>query len=139
MDNMVIFHRKWIWMCLILLGIIQSCAISQFKESMVFITKTGKKYHTIDCHYLKYSSIKIEINKAKDQGYTPCSVCKPGNGVKSTGTTGTQPTPPSTVKSTPTQKPAATTARQCSAMTKSTGLRCKRMTTDPSGKCWQHQ
>ena len=47
------------------------------KDKVVFITNTGKKYHIEDCRYLGKSSIEIEIEEAKEQGYEPCSVCKP--------------------------------------------------------------
>jgi len=47
------------------------------KEQVVYITKTGKKYHKSSCHYLKKSKIKTTKSKAKELGYTACKVCKP--------------------------------------------------------------
>jgi len=47
------------------------------KEVIVYITKTGKKYHKGSCRYLKKSKIKITLEKACKGGYTPCKVCKP--------------------------------------------------------------
>lgn len=47
------------------------------KEQVVYITKTGKKYHKGSCRYLKNSKIKTTKSKAQSQGYTPCKVCKP--------------------------------------------------------------
>lgn len=47
------------------------------KSSTVYITKNGEKYHRANCHYLKYSSIPIELDKAIELGYTPCSICLP--------------------------------------------------------------
>lgn len=47
-------------------------------ESMVYITKTGKKYHRSSCSYLKSSKIPIDLSSAKKEGYTPCSRCNPG-------------------------------------------------------------
>ena len=44
--------------------------------SMVYITRTGKKYHRGSCSYLKSSKISISLTDAKRQ-YSPCSVCKP--------------------------------------------------------------
>jgi len=49
----------------------------QTKEQTVYITKTGKKYHTASCRYLSKSKITISLKDAKSNGYTPCSVCKP--------------------------------------------------------------
>lgn len=47
------------------------------KEQVVYVTKTGKKYHKSSCHYLKSSKIKTSKSKAKESGYTACKVCKP--------------------------------------------------------------
>lgn len=47
------------------------------KEQVVYVTKTGKKYHKSSCHYLKKSKIKTSKSKAQKQGYTACKVCKP--------------------------------------------------------------
>lgn len=43
----------------------------------VYITKTGTKYHTSTCSYLKNSKIAISKDTAVSQGYTACSRCKP--------------------------------------------------------------
>ena len=43
----------------------------------VYITKTGTKYHTSTCSYLKNSKISISKDSAIAQGYTACSRCKP--------------------------------------------------------------
>jgi hypothetical protein len=43
----------------------------------VYITDTGEKYHRAGCRYLSKSKIAISLSKAKAEGYTPCSVCKP--------------------------------------------------------------
>ena len=49
----------------------------QTKEQTVYITRTGKKYHTATCRYLSRSKIAVSLKDAKANGYTPCSVCKP--------------------------------------------------------------
>ena len=46
-------------------------------EKIVYITKTGRKYHRLDCRYLSKSCIPISLTEAKRRGYTPCKVCKP--------------------------------------------------------------
>ena len=43
----------------------------------VYITETGKKYHSGGCRHVKKSKIAIDINDARAQGYEPCSVCNP--------------------------------------------------------------
>lgn len=45
-------------------------------EQVVYVTKTGKKYHRQGCHYLK-SSIPMTIDNALIMGYDPCKVCRP--------------------------------------------------------------
>src|SRR2546423_166840 len=49
----------------------------------VFITKTGKKYHTSDCRYLNESKIAIELKDAIAKGYEPCKICKPPTTIQS--------------------------------------------------------
>jgi len=44
---------------------------------VVYITKTGKKFHKNSCRYLKSSKIKTTKAEAKEAGYTACKVCKP--------------------------------------------------------------
>jgi len=48
-------------------------------EIIVYITKTGKKYHRLGCQYLRESCISISLTEAIQQGYTPCKVCKPAS------------------------------------------------------------
>lgn len=47
------------------------------EETIVYITRTGKKYHTEDCRYLSKSKIPITLKEAIQRGYTSCSVCSP--------------------------------------------------------------
>jgi methylphosphotriester-DNA--protein-cysteine methyltransferase len=137
--NTVLPKSRQSWISIVLVLLVQSCAFSQQeKKEMVCVTKSGKKYHTESCSYLKDSSYRIEIRKAKQQGYTPCSVCKPGNGSNDADTVQSVQTILSPSKVTPVPENKSTSARQCSALTK-TGMRCKRTTSDASGKCWQHQ
>lgn len=122
----------------------------------VYITKTGIKYHEGTCRYLSRSKIAISLSDANARGYTACSVCKPPNSVKkntqqvqptqqrsNTNNTqnqsGQQKTDTTKVQKQNTQ-PIKTQTKlvQCSAITKA-GTRCKRMTSNPNGRCWQHQ
>ncbi len=41
----------------------------------VWITKSGKKYHTEKCRYA--GQIKVTLDEAKRKGLEPCSICKP--------------------------------------------------------------
>lgn len=44
---------------------------------VVYITRTGKKYHRGTCRYLRQSKIKTTLAEAKENGYLPCKVCDP--------------------------------------------------------------
>lgn len=45
----------------------------------VVITKTGEKYHTSTCRYVKgkTNTSTLSLSTAKARGYTACKVCKP--------------------------------------------------------------
>jgi hypothetical protein len=44
---------------------------------IVYVTNTGEKYHVDGCRYLSRSQNAITLQEAKNEGYTPCSVCHP--------------------------------------------------------------
>ena len=46
------------------------------QSAAVYRTKTGTKYHSGDCSYLK-SKIEITLTEAKNMGLTPCARCNP--------------------------------------------------------------
>jgi len=48
---------------------------TQRKSAVVYITRTGKKYHREGCSSLRVSSIEIDLSGAEDRGYTACSRC----------------------------------------------------------------
>lgn len=54
----------------------QPTSCSQKKEQIVYITRTGHKYHRAGCRYLSRSKIPMTLSQAKD-GYSPCKVCMP--------------------------------------------------------------
>ena len=65
---------------LIVLCFILSFSIVSFADNgstIVYITKTGSKYHTGSCSYLKKSKIEITLADAVARGYDPCSRCNP--------------------------------------------------------------
>ena len=47
------------------------------EDFIVFVTKTGKKYHRPDCSSLNKSKIPLTLTEAIARGYTPCTRCKP--------------------------------------------------------------
>lgn len=60
------------------LSIDRSVSSENKKESQsVYVTKTGKKYHTDKCRYYSDNCIKISKEDAKANGYEPCDSCNP--------------------------------------------------------------
>lgn len=49
------------------------------EQKIVYVTKTGKKYHLPDCQYVKYKDYlkEMTIKEALDAGLQPCKVCDP--------------------------------------------------------------
>lgn len=50
--------------------------LSDLQPKIVYVTRTGEKYHLGNCRYLHKSKIPMELEEAK-QKYEPCKVCKP--------------------------------------------------------------
>ena len=94
------------------------------KVAIVYVTKTGEKYHAGNCGYLHSSKIQTTLEVAKLSGYTACSRCKGAASYAPKTKTNNAP-----IKS--------VVAVQCSGTTQA-GNRCKRRTKDPSGRCYQH-
>lgn len=44
-------------------------------ECIVYITRTGARYHVDGCRYLRQSRIAVTKKEAEARGYTPCRVC----------------------------------------------------------------
>jgi len=47
----------------------------QTKDCVVYVTRTGHKYHKAGCSYLKRSAIQTTRAEALKAGYSPCSRC----------------------------------------------------------------
>lgn len=46
-------------------------------DQIVYVTRTGAKYHRGHCRYLRRSKIPMKLRDAVRAGYTPCKVCRP--------------------------------------------------------------
>lgn len=46
-------------------------------DKYVYAAKTGDKYHTKECRFLKDGKTRMFLKEAKKKGLKPCSVCKP--------------------------------------------------------------
>lgn len=47
------------------------------ENNIVYITRTGKKYHREGCSYLGGSKIPISLKDACKKSYVPCPGCNP--------------------------------------------------------------
>lgn len=127
--------KKQTTLFVMIILLLASNAMSQ----TVYVTKSGKKYHTENCRYLSKNTVAVDLSDAVNKGFTECSVCKPPTTNSSysidseTESTSEGKDNQNTIESTN----DANQKVQCSAMTKAK-KRCKRMTKSPNGKCWQH-
>jgi micrococcal nuclease len=46
-------------------------------STIVYITRTGKKYHSGNCSAIRQSKIPITLKEACERRYSPCSRCNP--------------------------------------------------------------
>lgn len=53
---------------------------AQDASRTVYATKTGAKYHSLGCQYLRRSSIPKSLDEALKSGLTACSRCRPPQG-----------------------------------------------------------
>ncbi|MDR2923986.1 MAG: hypothetical protein LBU85_11685 [Treponema sp.] len=65
-----------------LLVFILACAVvgavfAADKDTVVYITKTGAKYHRENCSSLSRSKIQTSLGSAVSRGFGPCSRCNP--------------------------------------------------------------
>lgn len=49
---------------------------SSAKALLVYVTRTGQKYHAASCRHLARSRLPVALTDAVER-YTPCSVCRP--------------------------------------------------------------
>jgi hypothetical protein len=111
----------------------------------VYITKTGSKYHSEGCSYLKKSSYAISLKDAIDRGYTACSRCDPPSAIinyKNNNDIDKGVLKNKTKSNTDTTAIMKNVNKQiyygrCQAITKK-GTQCKRNAQPGSKYCWQH-
>jgi hypothetical protein len=46
-------------------------------ENIVYVTKTGNKYHRENCRCLRCSRIPVKLRDAIKRGYGSCGICRP--------------------------------------------------------------
>lgn len=55
---------------------VQATSPTETGDILVYVTRTGTKYHRAGCRYLSRSAIPMPLKEAVAR-YAPCSVCKP--------------------------------------------------------------
>jgi micrococcal nuclease len=96
----------------------------------VYVTRTGKMYHSAGCRYLARSQIPMQLGEAATR-YGACSVCKPA-----TLRTPAVPSPVVAAPRTTTPTPSVSAGR-CQATTQK-GTQCSRNAQAGRTYCWQH-
>lgn len=97
----------------------------QLNSQTIYKTPSGSKYHLASCRMVENVSKKIVDPKSTN--LTPCSFCKP-------------PSTSNLVSSLTSEDKSSGRAKttQCKGIAKSTGRRCKHMTSIGNGYCYQH-
>ena len=54
-----------------------SAPADEHAAELVYVSKSGQKYHRKDCQFVKEDAKALSVQQAKIQGYTPCARCKP--------------------------------------------------------------
>lgn len=109
--------------------------VSAIHAQSVYVTKSGKKYHEASCRYVSSTAFSLKLDEAASRGYTACSICKPQQ--TESQTTSINSLYSNTSNSASVSSSYKNSSVQCSGTTKK-GTRCKHMTTNSSGYCYQH-
>jgi hypothetical protein len=62
---------------IVLVCVIAGVAFAAGRDTVVYITKTGSKYHTERCSSLRSSKIAITLGEAVSRRFEPCQLCRP--------------------------------------------------------------
>jgi len=132
--------RTWqpdLWVLTVVLGLalVSPGFSADSPDQTVYVTNTGKKYHSSSCQCLRKSKTTTTLEDAMASGLTACSRCRGGSAGKSVE--GTTVKPKKRTASEPKSRSSATSSR-CTATTKK-GSRCKRSPPSGSSYCWQHK
>jgi hypothetical protein len=65
------------FLIIVLVCVIAGAAFAVGRDAVVYITKTGEKYHTERCSSVRNSRIAITLGEAVSRGFGPCRLCKP--------------------------------------------------------------
>lgn len=124
---------------------VEATAATANPDEIVYVTRTGTKYHRAGCRHLARSQIPMALKDAVKQ-FGPCSVCQPP--VLTTKSADAESPPAHSedharASLPPAPRPAAAasapaqTSGHCQAITKK-GTQCSRRAQAGSVYCWQH-
>lgn len=125
------FQRRLVAFAVVLVLAGATVAVAQEPVSgstIVYVTKTGAKYHQAGCSSLRRSAIPMKLAEAA-QRYGPCLNCKPPRLPGSAGAAAATPLV--------SPRSSSTTGGRCQAITKK-GTQCSRRAKPGSLYCWQH-
>lgn len=60
--------------------LLQEEAPSRAAQTIVYITRTGTKYHEKGCRHLRNSQFSMTLEEVLEKSYEPCKVCRPPTG-----------------------------------------------------------
>jgi hypothetical protein len=66
-----------LFLVIVLVCVMVGVGYAAGKDTIVYVTQTGEKYHTEQCSSLRNSKIPISLGEAVTKGYEPCQLCKP--------------------------------------------------------------
>jgi hypothetical protein len=69
--------KRVLILSIVLVSLISIVGYAANGNDIVYITKTGEKYHTARCMFVSKSKIAISLREAVSRGFTPCKRCKP--------------------------------------------------------------
>ncbi len=78
--------KRFVYICALLVALVappsalvagpaNTLGTEQRRECIVYVTRTGHRYHKDGCRYLRYSRIPMSKQRAEASGFTPCHVC----------------------------------------------------------------
>jgi methylphosphotriester-DNA--protein-cysteine methyltransferase len=69
--------KKTGFLIVILVCVIAVAVFAAGRDAVVYVTKTGEKYHTEECSSVRNSKIAVTLVEAVSKGYEPCQRCEP--------------------------------------------------------------
>jgi methylphosphotriester-DNA--protein-cysteine methyltransferase len=69
--------KKTVLLIVVLVCVIAVVGFAAGRDAVVYVTRTGEKYHTEECPSVRNSKIAVTLGEAVAKGYGPCQRCEP--------------------------------------------------------------